>query len=431
MTTAEAIRLPESAEPKIFGARSRDSDNENLEDADLEGGASTQVTHTPSQSISLDAEDTAGDEAEAQAEVLATSEASSSSSAPPPGVAAQAPPERETATEENDQAAPQEAPAAQPGPSDDAQQRQEIVAQVCRQWLLLFVLISFILGVLSIAMFLWLVFVWVKVHLRVNFGRCDKNLTLWVHVLYAVMVFNFVKSTSSGQKMLHCVCRWEQDPEIPRPAPLRIKIFNLLIPCFMLGWNSIGIYWAKKTATFRSEVEACRTESEGVLNAIFAFAITNIVVTVFMILNIVALAYLLRQLMRMGGVQPNKAAPAGSLEENTEKATAEEACKADCPQCAICLEDFDAEEAEKDEEKATGDIEIVRTKTCNHYFHKDCIKDWLGVNSVCPLCRTSLAKGDSARDPATPSSPGDGQEGSSPTLARTFETDETVVEETV
>jgi len=263
--------------------------------------------------------------------------------------------------------------------------------------LLMFALCSFILGVLSIAMFLWLCFVWIKVHLKVSFDKCDKNLALWVHVVYAIMIVNFVKSTSIGQKMLNCLCRFENDPEMPRPAPLRIKLFNLLIPCFMLGWNSVGIYWAKRSPALRSEEKACRTEAEGVLNAVVAFATTNMVVTVFMFLNIVALAYFLRLLMRMGGIQPTKAAPEGSLEQNTEKVTAAEAIRDDCPQCAICLEDFIEDEEEGAAAKEVApEVEILRTKTCNHYFHTACIKDWLGVNSVCPLCRESLAKTDGA-----------------------------------
>ncbi|ORZ03109.1 hypothetical protein BCR43DRAFT_482761 [Syncephalastrum racemosum] len=24
---------------------------------------------------------------------------------------------------------------------------------------------------------------------------------------------------------------------------------------------------------------------------------------------------------------------------------------------------------------------------CGHHFHKDCVHEWLGLNSVCPLCK--------------------------------------------
>ena len=47
--------------------------------------------------------------------------------------------------------------------------------------------------------------------------------------------------------------------------------------------------------------------------------------------------------------------------------------------CPICLVDFETED------------EIITLKKCGHYFHKDCIKDWLQKASLtCPLCRSDL-----------------------------------------
>lgn len=45
--------------------------------------------------------------------------------------------------------------------------------------------------------------------------------------------------------------------------------------------------------------------------------------------------------------------------------------------CAICLSDYEPKEA-------------VRTiPECNHYFHADCIDQWLKLNATCPVCRKS------------------------------------------
>ena len=42
--------------------------------------------------------------------------------------------------------------------------------------------------------------------------------------------------------------------------------------------------------------------------------------------------------------------------------------------CAICYEDF-----------TVGSHVVVET-VCQHRFHKHCIKKWLRLKNVCPLC---------------------------------------------
>nr|GMD94910.1 putative RING-H2 finger protein ATL21A [Ipomoea batatas] len=45
--------------------------------------------------------------------------------------------------------------------------------------------------------------------------------------------------------------------------------------------------------------------------------------------------------------------------------------------CPICLSEYQSEE-------------ILRSiPDCNHYFHANCIDEWLGLNATCPLCRKS------------------------------------------
>ncbi|CAI9291106.1 unnamed protein product [Lactuca saligna] len=47
------------------------------------------------------------------------------------------------------------------------------------------------------------------------------------------------------------------------------------------------------------------------------------------------------------------------------------------PTCAICLSDYEPKEA-------------IRTiPECNHYFHADCVDEWLKLNATCPVCRNS------------------------------------------
>ncbi|RCV37014.1 hypothetical protein SETIT_8G028300v2 [Setaria italica] len=53
----------------------------------------------------------------------------------------------------------------------------------------------------------------------------------------------------------------------------------------------------------------------------------------------------------------------------------------DAPQseCAVCLNDFHAEET-------------LRAMPCSHAFHLKCIFTWLLRNGACPLCRHQLPK---------------------------------------
>lgn len=33
--------------------------------------------------------------------------------------------------------------------------------------------------------------------------------------------------------------------------------------------------------------------------------------------------------------------------------------------------------------------EVLRILLCDHYYHKNCIDEWLNKNNVCPNCRKS------------------------------------------
>ncbi|KAF9354874.1 hypothetical protein BGX26_007259 [Mortierella sp. AD094] len=45
--------------------------------------------------------------------------------------------------------------------------------------------------------------------------------------------------------------------------------------------------------------------------------------------------------------------------------------------CAICLCDYE-------------DDEELRKMSCRHYFHKDCVDEWLRLNRNCPLCKRDI-----------------------------------------
>ncbi|XP_022849097.1 RING-H2 finger protein ATL33-like [Olea europaea var. sylvestris] len=51
--------------------------------------------------------------------------------------------------------------------------------------------------------------------------------------------------------------------------------------------------------------------------------------------------------------------------------------------CSICMDSF---EIENDSDTSATVTELP----CQHYFHKDCISEWLNRSNTCPLCRYQL-----------------------------------------
>ncbi|CAK68301.1 unnamed protein product (macronuclear) [Paramecium tetraurelia] len=45
--------------------------------------------------------------------------------------------------------------------------------------------------------------------------------------------------------------------------------------------------------------------------------------------------------------------------------------------CAICLSEI-------------NDKNLIKILKCNHYFHNECIKDWLIIKAECPTCRNKI-----------------------------------------
>jgi hypothetical protein len=52
-------------------------------------------------------------------------------------------------------------------------------------------------------------------------------------------------------------------------------------------------------------------------------------------------------------------------------------CKESCQACVICYQDW-----------KTG--ENVKTLPCFHYYHADCINQWLHCKPSCPMCRANV-----------------------------------------
>ncbi|KAI7725277.1 hypothetical protein M8C21_026075 [Ambrosia artemisiifolia] len=76
---------------------------------------------------------------------------------------------------------------------------------------------------------------------------------------------------------------------------------------------------------------------------------------------------------------PSRTGLDGATIESYPKTMLGESCRLpnDDKACVICLSDYKAKES-------------LRTiPECNHYFHADCIDEWLRLNATCPVCRNT------------------------------------------
>jgi len=56
--------------------------------------------------------------------------------------------------------------------------------------------------------------------------------------------------------------------------------------------------------------------------------------------------------------------------------------------CSICLVEYQE-----------GDT-LLHGHHCRHMFHKDCVLEWLEINSTCPCCRVDMVNSDQMREAA-------------------------------
>jgi hypothetical protein len=53
----------------------------------------------------------------------------------------------------------------------------------------------------------------------------------------------------------------------------------------------------------------------------------------------------------------------------------------DICECMVCLENIDKENSAN-----------LTTLYCSHYFHTECINEWLNKSQSCPICKQSIYK---------------------------------------
>jgi hypothetical protein len=155
-------------------------------------------------------------------------------------------------------------------------------------------------------------------------------------------------------------------------------VYNAIVAFAIFVWTCMGLHWVHVSGKVESEYPPCKDVASGLYNAVKVYAAFNLAFTIFMYVNMIGFAQLLRAAMRRGLLHSANAAPKGSLEANTEQPTSDDPQLVENPTCSICLEDY-------------GDLTVVvKTKACGHLFHTKCLQNWLQVNRNCPLCRRDL-----------------------------------------
>ncbi len=52
-------------------------------------------------------------------------------------------------------------------------------------------------------------------------------------------------------------------------------------------------------------------------------------------------------------------------------------CQKICGECIICLQDFTTKD-------------VVMYTHCGHFYHLICLKEWMDIKKICPICSSTL-----------------------------------------
>lgn len=253
----------------------------------------------------------------------------------------------------------------------------EVLLAHFHRWIVLFSIVVCIATPAMIALLVWLV----VSYLETRHVECDVPLRIWVYVICFIVGFNATvnRPSTTGSCVQRVLCRWTRDAARSQPMPWRVRLYNVSCTLFVAAWNCLGLYWVIVDGTYHGgELPACRTAAPQLHRAVKAYAACNLAVTMFMYLNMFGIFHFLRMALRQGLLHTSQAAPKGSLEKSTAEANMDDELLVESPQCSICLDDFN--------ESAP----FLKTKACEHLFHRECLGNWLQVNRTCPLCRQDL-----------------------------------------
>jgi len=236
----------------------------------------------------------------------------------------------------------------------------------------LFALLLCLLIPTQLGLFIWLAFTYAD-----QGGQCDGPLRWWAIVVFSFTVFNATinRKTERGSIAHRVLCCYTSEPDQRQPEPLRVWAFDFLMRILLpFVWNCFGIHWVRLDGA--REVP-CEQSAYGFYLAAKVYSTMVLVFSLVAFFSMIGLATMLRFVMRHGLLRTSNAA-SPSVIENCKVVPLKEIDLQEHPSCCICMVDYDEEKT------------IVNTD-CWHYFHKQCLGNWLQVDRTCPLCRKDLA----------------------------------------
>jgi len=242
---------------------------------------------------------------------------------------------------------------------------REVLEENFARWVLVFSLVLCLMIPSMLTLFMWML-----VSLVRDFkAECDAPLQLWVIVVCINVTYhvNWCGAGSVHSMILKKCCRF--NAESAEVMPQHVTCYNLMVTLMIFVWHCLGLHWV---LTSRN----CQEISPDLYMSVKVFAAFSIAFNVFVYLNTVGIYTIMLFMMRNGLLHTEKAAPDGTLEQQSVVPYDAELFKQH-QECCICMGEFDER------------LEIRRT-TCGHNFHSKCLLGWLKVNHTCPLCRADL-----------------------------------------
>lgn len=196
---------------------------------------------------------------------------------------------------------------------------------------------------------------------------CDQNLAFWL-VVRNILTWLAPKMPAPN------------DPDEERAT--RQRSTARIAATFCTVWLIIGFYATTQAVT-------CPLTSPVLFEWVRFLAIFGILVhvlNIFLPFVLIFGAMLYQNLVSRGWLKSPNAASDKAIERMEAVEFDSEAFKGDSSaavpaECCCCMEEFGEQK------------QIVRTP-CVHYFHHECLKEWLKVAKTCPLCRSDLDKGE-------------------------------------
>jgi len=201
-----------------------------------------------------------------------------------------------------------------------------------------------------------------------NAGKCDQELAFWL------LIRNLMTLTAP---------RMPAPGELEEPQAERQRLAARVGSTLAMVWLVIGFVWTTRAKTCHET----NPELYHWVRFLSIFGLFLHVLQVFfpVIIILVAMAY--HGMVARGWIKSPNAASDDAIESMREvpyspeafgpNATRPDGAEPPPSDCCCCMENFGPEKT------------IIATP-CSHYFHKECLKEWLKLSKTCPLCRANL-----------------------------------------